>query len=142
MKLILASRSASRRALLEAADDPHETMAAGVDEESAKAALRSDGLNARSLADALAELKATRLSMRFPEDFVLGCDQVLALEDGTMLDKPEDRDDARRQLTRMRGATHRLISAMVICQAGRPVWRHIEVAKLTIRAFSDAFLDD
>jgi septum formation protein len=139
--LILASQSASRRAMLTAAGVPHDAMTPGVDEESAKRAFRADGLNARQLADALAELKATKLSRRHPTTLVLGCDQTLSFEDGGMLDKAESREEAGHQLRRLRGATHRLTSAAVICLAGEPIWRHVDVAKLTMRAFSDAFID-
>lgn len=141
MRFILASQSAARQAMLEAAGVPHDAMAAGVDEESAKLSLKQDGLNARSLADALAEMKAVKLSRRHPGDLVLGCDQVASTEDGAMLDKPASREEARAQLLALRGRTHRLTSAAVICEGGAPVWRHIDVAKLVMREFSEAFLD-
>jgi septum formation protein len=139
--LVLASQSASRRALLSAAAIPHEAVSPAVDEDAAKAGLKAQGIDARGLADALAEFKALKLSGRRPGDLILGCDQVLALDDGTLLDKAGSRDEARQQLQRLRGSTHRLISAAVICEGGAPVWRHIDVAKLTMRNFSDAFLD-
>lgn len=141
MTLILASQSAARRAMLEAAGVPCLAMAPGVDEEAAKEGLRAERLNARQLADALAEFKALKLSSKNPADLVLGCDQVLALDDGTTLDKPADRAAAKLQLQQLRGATHRLISAAVICEGGRPIWRHIDVAKLQMREFSDGFLE-
>lgn len=141
MTLILASQSSARRAMLTAAGVPHQAMAAAIDEDAAKDSLRADGLDARGLADALAELKALRLSQRNPQALVLGCDQTLALADGSMLDKPADRDQAREQLRGLRGSTHRLISAAVICEAGLAVWRHVDVARLTMRDFSDAFLE-
>lgn len=140
-RLILASQSAARRAMLEAAGVPHEAMPAGVDEDAAKESLRGEGLDARGLANALAELKALRLSRRYSDALVLGCDQTLARADGSMLDKPADRDMARQQLLQLRGETHSLTSAAVICEAGRPVWRHVDVAKLSMREFSDTFLD-
>jgi septum formation protein len=141
MRLLLASQSAARRAMLTAAGVPHEAMHPAVDEESAKAAFRADGLNARALADALAELKASKLSRRYSADLVLGCDSTVAREDGMLLDKPETREKAADQLRGLRGATHRLTSAAVICHGGMPVWRHVDVAKLTMRPFSDGFLD-
>lgn len=146
MTLILASQSASRRAMLEAAGVPFEAAAPGVDEEAAKASLRNEGIDGRALADALAELKSLRLSIRRPGDLVLGCDQVLELADGSMLDKPCSLEDARAQLSSLSGTTHRLISAAVIAENGIPVWRHIDTAKMTMRQFSthfiDAYLDD
>lgn len=127
--------------MLEAAGVPHDAMAAGVDEEAAKAALRGEGRNARVLADALAELKAIKLSRRFPSDLVLGCDSTVALADGSMLDKAESREEARAQLGKLRGTTHRLFSAAVLCEGGAPTWRFVDGAKLTMRDFSEAFLE-
>jgi septum formation protein len=141
VKLILASQSASRRAMLSAAGILHEAMAAGVDEESMKLALRGEGHDARALADALAELKATKLSCRFPADLVLGCDSTVVLDDGTMIDKAESREAARVVLKQMRGMRHRLFSAAVICEGSTPVWRHVDVAKMQVRDLSDAFID-
>jgi len=140
VSLILASQSASRRAMLSAAGVPHEAMAAGVDEDAAKESLRAEGVGARDLADALAELKATKLSRRHPTDLVLGCDSTVVLDDGTMLDKAESRDDQRMLLKAMSGQRHRLYSAAVICEGGAPVWRHVDVAKLHVRTLSEAFI--
>jgi len=141
MNLILASQSASRRAMLDAAGVPHVAMAAGVDEDGMKLALRGEGHDARALADALAELKATKVSRRHPTDLVLGCDSTVVLDDGTMIDKTASREESRDQLRRMRGTRHRLFSAAVICEGGSPVWRHVDVAKMHMRDFSDAFIE-
>lgn len=140
MSLILASQSASRRAMLTAAGVPHEALPPGVDEESLKEGLRAEGLDARALADALAEMKATKLSRRHPTRLVLGCDSVVAEADGKLLDKAASRAEAAEQLGRLRGTTHRLVSAAVICLGGAPIWRHVDTARLTMRPFSDAFL--
>lgn len=139
--LILASQSASRRAMLEAAGVPHDAMAAGVDEEAAKAALRAEGYNARSLADALAELKSLRVSRRIPGALVLGCDQTLSLESGEMIDKAESRDDAARILRLLSDKVHYLHSAAVVSLGGAPVWRHLERVRMTVRPLSDAFIE-
>jgi septum formation protein len=139
--IVLASQSASRRALLDAAQVPFEALSPGVDEEAAKEALRADGLNARQLADALAELKALRVSRRVPGGLVLGCDQTLSLEDGMMIDKAVDRADATRILTLLSGKVHYLHSAAVIALNGEPIWRHIERVRMTVRPLSDAFID-
>jgi septum formation protein len=142
MRLILASQSAARRAVLEAAGIAFEAMAPMVDEESAKAALRSDGISARNLADALAELKALKLSRRFPADLVLGCDQTLSLDDRTMFDKPDSVAALKAQLTSLSGNTHNLWSAAVLAQGGTAIWRHVERCKMTIRPLSDPFIDE
>ena len=141
MNLILASQSASRRAMLEAAGVPHQATAAGVDEDAMKESLRAEGVGARDLADALAELKATKVSRRHPTDLVLGCDSTVMLDDGTMLDKAESREEQRDLLKAISGQRHFLYSAAVICEAGAPVWRHVDVAKMHVRALGDAFID-
>ena len=138
--IVLASQSASRRALLEAAQVPFEALSPGVDEEAAKEALRADGLDARKLADALAELKALRVSRRVPGGLVLGCDQTLSLDDGMMIDKAVDRADAERILNLLSGRIHHLHSAAVIALNGEPIWRHIERVRMTVRPLSDAFI--
>ena len=138
--LILASQSASRRAMLTAAGVPFASETAGVDEDAAKASLA--GLPPRDLADALAELKAIKVSLRRPEALVLGSDSIVALADGTLLDKPGSREQAAEHLARMSGGTHRLWSAAVMAAAGAPVWRHIEAATLHIRTLSYSFIED
>jgi len=141
MTLILASQSASRRAMLEAAGVPFEAVRAGVDEEAAKAGLGAAGIDGRNLADALAEMKALKVSMRSPGALVLGCDSVVQLADGTMLDKPETRDQADEHLRRLSNGIHSLYSAAVVAENGQPVWRHVDRAKLHVRRLSDAFLE-
>lgn len=140
MKLILASQSTSRRKMLTAAEVPFEAMSPGVDEDAAKTALRADGISARDLADALAELKALRLSQRMPGVLILGCDSTVALDDGTMIDKAPDQATLARQLRRMAGTTHNLYSAAVIAENGRAVWRHVDRAKMTMRPMTDDFI--
>lgn len=140
MRLVLASQSASRRAMLTAAGIPFDAVTAHVDEDSAKAGLLADGIGARDLADALAELKAIKVSARDGQALVLGCDSVVALEDGSLLDKPRSRDEAATHLRRMSGQRHDLISAAVIAEGGSPVWRVVDRAKMYVRPLSDAFI--
>lgn len=141
MTLILASNSASRKAMLTAAGVPFSAETSGADEDAAKAALAANGTSPRDTADALAELKAVRVSMRHPDALVLGSDSLVALDDGGLLDKPATRADAARHLRMMSGRTHRLISAAVIAEGGRPVWRHVDTARMHVRTLSDAFID-
>lgn len=126
--------------MLEAAGVPFEAIPAGVDEDAAKASLRAEGVSPRELADALAELKSVKLSTGRPDALVLGCDQVAAL-DGTVFDKPASREEAADQLRQLRGRRHRQISVSVMAQDGAPVWRHADIAYLTVRDFSDAWLE-
>jgi septum formation protein len=139
--IILASQSASRRAMLEAAGVLFSAEVAGVDEESVKAAMIAEGADGRRLADALAEMKAVKVSRRHPTALVLGCDSTVAAEDGSLIDKAATREDSRAQLQALRGTTHKLTSAAVVALGGEPIWRHVDTAKLTMRPFSDAFLD-
>ncbi|WP_093666537.1 Maf family protein [Sphingomonas gellani] len=139
VSLILASGSASRRAMLTAAGVPFSAESPGVDEDAAKASLA--GSSPRDLADALAELKALRVSARRPGALVLGSDSVVALADGTLLDKPQSREEAADHLRRMSGTRHELWSAAVIAEDGRPVWRHVEAARMHVRPLSYSFID-
>ncbi len=113
---------------------------ARIDEQSIKATLSNEGLESREIADALAEAKARQISGRHPEYVVIGSDQVLDFQ-GTLLSKPTNTADARQQLCALRGKKHRLFSAAVIYQNHQPLWRFVGVGTLTMRDFSDAFLD-
>lgn len=136
--IVLASTSASRRAMLTAAGVAHEALPALVDEDAVKASLGE--VAPRDLADALAEMKALKVSARIPGTLVLGGDSVVAIEDGTLLDKPVDRADAEKHLKLLSGKRHDLYSAAVIAENGRAVWRHVDRARLWVRPLSDAFI--
>lgn len=139
--LLLASQSAGRANILRAAGLSFETSPAHIDEEGLTAALQAEGQSPRNIADALAEAKAIKISSRLPGVIVLGADSVLALDDGVMLTKPDDKDDAKAQLRTMAGRRHRLFSAVVAARDGQAIWRHVDVAKLSMRALSDSFID-
>lgn len=136
--IVLASTSASRRAMLNAAGVAHEALPAHVDEGAVKAGLGE--VAPRDLADALAEMKAIKISQRVPGTLVLGGDSVVAIEDGTLLDKPVDRADAERHLKLLSGKRHDLYSAAVIAENGRAVWRHVDRARMWVRPLSDPFI--
>tara|TARA_R110001606_G_scaffold30498_12_gene94402 strand:- start:68 stop:709 length:642 start_codon:yes stop_codon:yes gene_type:complete len=139
-QLILASKSKARLAMLTGAGVAVEAIAPNVDEDALKEGLKSEGVTARNLADALAEAKAVRLSGRIGAGMVLGADQVLALDDGMMLDKPANPDEAIAQLKLLSGRKHKLFSAAVIAEQGIPIWRHIDIATLSVRVLSDSFI--
>lgn len=140
--LILASKSAARLAMVEAAGLQLDSVAPMVDEENIRNVLQASGTNARDIADALAEAKAIKVSARYPGALVLGSDQILEAEDGSILSKSETPDDARRSLAALSGRTHRLYSAAVIAEGGRAVWRHIDKSVMTMRPLSTEFIDD
>lgn len=140
MTLVLASQSAARRAMLDAAGVPHQALPAHVDEEAITAGLIAEKANPERIADALAEVKALKISRQHPGALVLGADSVVVTADGSMIAKPETRPRAEAQLQMLQGTTHRLISAAVICEAGKPVWRSAGSAKLTMRRLSLDFI--
>lgn len=140
LSLILASASPTRAELLRRAGVPFEIRPARIDEPALRAALAAEGARPRDVADTLAEFKARKVSESAPGALVLGCDQVLEL-DGEIFGKPDTPDAARTQLLRLRGRTHRLLSAAVLYQDATPVWRHVGEARLTMRSFSDSWLE-
>jgi septum formation protein len=139
--LILASASTIRADLLRAAGVVVTTRPARIDEAAIRQALAAESATPRDVADALAEMKARKIAEREPGACVIGCDQVLEHR-GVIYAKPESPDAARTQLMALRGQTHRLLSAVVVYEGAEPVWRHVGEVRLTMRVFSDAFLDD
>lgn len=140
MTVVLASQSAARRAVLSGAAVAHDAAVAGVDEEAVKTEMLAAGAGPRAIAEALAELKALRISGG-REGFIIGADQTLDL-DGRLFDKVGGVDAARERLRLLRGRTHQLHSAVVVARDGAVVWRDLVSASLTMRDFSDAFLED
>jgi septum formation protein len=138
--IILASSSETRLRLLRAAGIPVTATPARIDEESVRAALEGEEATPRDIADTLAEMKAQRVAHRNPDAVVLGCDQVLDFN-GRAWGKPATPEAARAQLQALRGNTHRLLSAVVLYHQGQPQWRHVGQVRLTMRDFSDDWLD-
>ena len=140
-RLLLASKSETRRHMLEAAGVSFEIVSAGLDEERAKLGLDSAGFEPRDLAEMLAEMKAK--SAPAPADaLVLGADQVLERHDGTMLSKPGSRAEAAEQLRALSGHSHYLHSAAVVIENGERAWGHIETVVLRMRKLSASFIGD
>ena len=140
MTVILASKSAARRAVLDGAGVAYEAVVAGVDEDAVKVEMLARGSSPRDVAEALAELKAVRISRGQP-GFVIGADQTLDLN-GKLYDKVPDLYVAWQRLTLLRGKTHQLHSAVVVAKDGVPIWREVVTATLTMRNFSDTFLKE
>jgi septum formation protein len=151
-RLILASGSRSRREMLQAAGLDFEAVPSTVDEDAAKRAISAGAQTwsspvgfAAAVAERLAGEKARDVSARSPGAVVVGADQTLALlggESGKTFDKPSGLAEARNQLGEMRGRTHVLVSAVAVVRDGKVLWSHRDEAHLTMRDFSDAFLDD
>ena len=139
-RLILASTSQTRMRLLTSAGIAFEAQPSRVDEDGVKTGLLAEGLPPSAVADALAEMKALRLSTNDPEALVLGCDQVLDFE-GRLIDKSESLAEARELLLSLRGNGHDLVTAAVLAKGGAPIWRKSERARLRMREFGEEFLD-
>jgi septum formation protein len=141
VRLLLASKSETRRRMLENAGVPLEVVDTPFDEDEAKAGLVAAGFEPRDLAAMLAEQKAKSVAAD-PDALVLGADQVLELDDGGMLSKPGSRDEALSQLRRLSDATHRLHSAAVVIAAGERLWGETETVALDVRPLGEQFLRD
>ncbi len=139
--LILASASAIRAELLRNAGLACEIQPSGVDEDKIKASAGLREAGAARLADTLAELKAIDVSKQRPDAMVIGADQVLECG-GRIYDKPADLTGARATLQALRGRQHRLHTAVVVAHRGETLWREISTSKLTMRDYSDGYLDN
>lgn len=140
-RLVLASASASRQKLLEAAGLSFEVMPANVDEDAIRQALTFDGdqIAPEDLAEVLARAKAEDVSKRVNDAWVIGGDQILAVGD-ELHTKASNKEEAQEKLLGLRGKTHALHSAVVVAKAGETAWAHVETARMTVRDFSPEFL--
>ena len=140
-RLVLASSSATRRGLMEAAGLRFSAEAAAVDEAAIKEAAQAEGLSATDAALLLADAKAMRIARRNPESLVIGADQLLVCKE-RWFDKPADPTAAREHLLALRDRAHELVTAVVCWRHGARIWQHVAVPRLVMRAFSESFLDD
>ncbi len=140
--IILASQSPARAAMLTAAGVTFDAVPAHVDESALLLALAAEGADALRIADALAELKALKISRGRPGTLVLGADSVVVAPDGALLEKPGSRAGAEAQLRHLSGGTHRLVSAAVIALDGSAIWRAADSVRLSMRHLGDAFIAD
>lgn len=138
--LILASASPSRRQLLANAGLDFEIEPSGVDEDEVKRSLLGERARPRDIATTLAEMKAARVSARRVGALVIGADSTLACN-GRLFDKPPTLAVARQQLGELGGQTHELHSAVVVAQNGARIWQAADRGLLTMRSFTDPFLD-
>ena len=136
MRLVLASSSAIRRAMLEAAGVEHEAIAAGIDEVAAKVKVSDSA----GLALELAEAKAVGVSVERPQDWVIGSDSVVSV-DGRMFGKPRTREAAAEHLRFFSGKAMQLTSAVALARGGAVDWRHCDIATLHVRTLSEAFIE-
>jgi len=137
-RLILASKSAARRAMLKSANVSFAVQVADVDEEAVKTT--HDPADAAGLALELARVKALAVSRHDAEAWVLGADQTLSFQGG-LVSKAASLDEARARLAAMRGKDHQLYSAAALARNGQVVWSGVDTARMRVRNFSDAFLE-
>lgn len=137
--VVLASGSPFRRRMLEEAGVAVEAVPPRTDERTVEAATEGSGITPQELAAILAEAKALDVSERLPGRLVIGADQTLSLGDA-VLHKPRDMEEARRRLLALSGRTHELNSAVVVARDGAVLWRHVAVARLTMRPLDPAFV--
>ncbi|HXA24270.1 MAG TPA: Maf family protein [Acetobacteraceae bacterium] len=138
-RLVLASASASRRAVLQAAGVAFAIRPAQIDEAEAKRTARMDGASAEEAVLLLAGMKASQIALSEPDALVIGADQILVCDD-EWFDKPINVTAAADQLRTLRGRTHALATAVLCHRGGQRLWHHVARPRLTMRPFSDAFL--
>ena len=139
VELVLASKSPFRAALLKNAGIEFVAESADIDERSVEAPLYKSGATPEEVAQVLAEAKAMSVSENNPAAVVIGCDQTLSLGD-EIFHQPVDMEAARRQVLQFTGKTHQLNSAVVLVRDGETLWRHVSVARMTMRALDPAFI--
>ncbi|AJD54111.1 septum formation protein [Thalassospira xiamenensis M-5 = DSM 17429] len=140
-RLILASSSKARHSMLTNSGVDCEAIASMIDEDGYKQSMKAEGASAAEAAETLAEMKALRMYRQQPDGIVIAADQMLECN-GIWFDKPRDRDNTRAQLLALRGKTHQLVSAAVIYKEGSRIWGTIDTAHLTMRNFTDEWLED
>jgi septum formation protein len=141
VSVVLASGSASRKALLTAAGVAFIADPADLDEDAVMADLKARGADAAMVASELAQQKALAVSRRHPGKLVLGGDSVIAF-DGEYLSKCASLDEARALLARLSGCAHLLVSAAALARDGGLLWTHASPCQMTMRDLSPQFLDD
>lgn len=139
--LILASNSATRKALLRNAGLSFSVQPAAIDERAVEAAALGKTTNALTVAEHLAKAKAVAVSAFNTSALVIGADQTLTF-DGGLLHRPENHHEARKQLIALKGRTHHLHAGVALARNGAVLWSHVETAGMTMRQFSDAELDE
>jgi septum formation protein len=138
-RLILASKSGSRKSLMNGAGLSYDAISADIDERAVEEPLRIAGQSPSAIARALAEAKALWVSQRHPDAFVIGSDQTLSLDD-RIFHKPRDMQDAADHIRAFSGRTHHLNCGVAIAQDGKVQWSDISTAAMSMRTVSEDFL--
>ena len=139
--IVLASASSARARLLSGAGVPFKRDPANLDETTIRSRMWDQGADVEAAARELARAKADDISPRYPGAFVVAADQILEC-DGAWFEKPSGREGMVAHLGRLRGRTHRLVTAVCVVTDSRPVCETVDTAALTMRALSDDFIAD
>ena len=137
--IILASKSKVRALLLKNAGLSFVSVDAAIDEEQVKLSYINAGYTPRDVADVLADMKAKKISNRFPNQLVIGCDQILSFRE-QIISKAKNINDLVHQLKVLEGNEHIVYSASVVYINNKPEWRFIGSANMTMRSLSDDFI--
>ena len=140
-RIVLASESKTRQSILRQAGVEFDVKPARIDEEAIIKSLLTDGATTNDIVDALAEYKALRVAGSNPDGLIIGSDQILVCEK-KIYSKAQNMEQAKTTLKELRGKSHQLLSAAVIFEDGKPVWRTVSRAQLFMRNYSDEYLDD
>ena len=135
-KIILASKSKVRKEILDKNNIESIVEPSNVDEDVVKSSLLNEKATPETISKNLAELKANKVSMKYPDQIVIGADSVIDLE-GKLISKPESRDEALTILKMLNGKIHYLISSVCISKNGMMIWNYTDKAKLTMKNFTE-----
>ncbi len=135
-KIILASKSKVRKEILDKNDIPSQVEPSNVDEDNIKESLIKEKASPEIISKSLAELKANKVSLKLPEDMVLGADSVIDLG-GELISKPKNREEALLILKKLNGKKHNLVSSVCISKNGSMVWNYTDKATLKMKSFSE-----
>ena len=136
LKIILASKSKVRKKILDEHNILNEVIPSNVDEDVVKSSLLKEKATPETISKNLAELKANKVSMKYPDQIVIGADSVIDLE-GKLISKPESRDEALTILKMLNGKIHYLISSVCISKNGVMIWNYTDKAQLTMKNFTE-----
>ena len=140
-KLILASQSFARQALLKQAAIAFDAVPASLDEEMIRQSALGEGASADEIAVLLAEMKGEKCAANHPDDMIIASDQLLVCE-GAIYGKPKSLEEAKSQLMRLSGKRHQLITAAILFDKGKRIWHHIARPEITFHQFEEAQIDD
>ena len=136
MKLILASKSAVRKKILDDNNIDSDVIVSNVDEDEVKASLLSEGADPMIISKNLAEIKSIKVSSKNPDRIVLGADSVISL-DNQLINKPKSRNEAFDILKKLNNSKHYLISSVCISKNGAMIWNHTDSSELKMKNFTD-----